>query len=209
MQKLLFILLVILFCGLFATSIQAQEDKHTLYLYPLHSSFKSPYAKNFFNPMLGLGYAYQLNERLFVHTKFLFRQVDFKQRSDQFGIQTERNIKLGVQYRFINKRFQLLVNFLYFQEKRVKRISFLDFAERVYQLIQRKSNGFEIAPVLGFRLNKKIRLFYSPAFRLDYGNEKISYYKDYDSKDAFRQDHYSRMEPLLNPLESFGVGYTF
>lgn len=208
LQKLCCVLLVF---GI-AASLPAQSDigKHTLFFYPLHRSY---FPQGFttqrpFNPLPGVGYHYQVKERWALQFKLFARQVDQPGSKTVQGLYTDKTIKLGSQYFWIDKKLQILLGAYFYLEDRTSEYSFSRRTLTTNSFSKEKEGGFELSFGMGYQINKQVRLYLGAAFR--HGSIKRI---GLNRRDAFMffsetiEERYSLLQ--LNPFESLGFGYTF
>ncbi len=209
LQKLWCVLLLL---GIGASlSAQSEIGKHTLFFYPLHRSYSPPNfgGKRPFNPLPGLGYHYQVKEKWAVQAKFFLRQIDQPGNTVIQGLFTDRNIKIGAQHLWIDKRLQVLIGGYLYVEDRSSEFSFTRRNITRTSFALEKEGGLEFSFGLGYQINSQVRLFIGAAFR--YGfikriglSERTSFFF---SGDEITEERYSLLQ--LNPFESLGFGYTF
>ncbi len=204
LQEMIFLVLMIGFtCSMQAqsqTTYPSQKGRHTLSIYPLHRSFEyNRYARKDFVILPAIGYNYHFKKDWSVQGKLFYRQMEDPFFDlVQIGL-VEKNIKVGLQYYCVNKRFQIALGLHTYLEKRnfveTHRFDIIGEGPQLFYF-KEKEVGVEFSLSFSVRITDQARLVFGTALR--HGEIK---------KDKLIRTSYRSWQD--NILESFGFGYTF
>lgn len=197
LQKICLLIFMMGFtCSIPAQSI-SEEGKHTLFFYPLHSTYDASYGSNNLSLLPGIGYFYRIKKHWSLQAKLFYRQ--FEDPLLRYGFSNsvgdEKNIKLGVQYKG-GKKIHLLLSTSVYIEDRIMLYNRAKNPLLVNKFIDENEMGLDFGLGFGYQINKKVSLTFGTAIRYRRLNEKIP-----------RPFPYPIW--IFNAVESLGFGYTF